>query len=357
LNRSLVISEEHDDAFGQLQALGPLEMFHIRTGEFKTALHYAKRCSVVAGTLRDPIAVTLAHSLMGISLHICGELDSARLELESALRDRPGSQRTTTIYVGFDSKILAGAVLASTLWLQGYPVQAMERARQTVEEAASMNHPLSLSLALIWAIYVFFWTGDLQSADEHIERLISCAESHSFAPYSAVGRGFSGELAIRRGDAKRGIESLRATLDQFHATPYEVQSTPFTASLAQGLAAIGQFSDANALIDETIQKVEVNGDYCYMPELLRLKGGFLLAKPQRSDGEAEVYFRRSLGWSRRQGARSLELRAANDLAKLLADHGRPEDARSLLQPVFEQFMEGLDTSDLRATERLLASLP
>jgi predicted ATPase len=219
-----------------------------------------------------------------------------------------------------------------------------------------MNHPLSLSLALIWAIYVFLWTGDLRSADDHIEQLISCAESHSFGPYSAVGRGFSGELAIRRGDAESGIESLRKTLDQFHATPYEVQTTPFTASLAQGLAAIGRVSDAITLIDETIRRVEVNGDCCYMPELLRLKGGFLLAMPRPNGDEAEVYFTRSLEWSRRQGARSLELRTASDLAKLLADQGRPENARALLRPVFEQFREGLDTADLRAAERVLASL-
>jgi predicted ATPase len=203
---------------------------------------------------------------------------------------------------------------------------------------------------------VFFWTGDLRSADDHIEQLISCAESHSFGPYSAVGRGFSGELAIRRGDAKSGIESLRKTLDQFHATPYEVQTTPFTASLAQGLAAIGQLSDAIALIDDTIRQCEVNGDHCYMPELLRLKGGFLLAMPQPSGEDAEIHFTRSLEWSRRQGARSLELRTTIDLAQLFADQGRRENARSLLQPVFEEFREGLETADLTAAERLLRSL-
>ena len=31
-------------------------------------------------------------------------------------------------------------------------------------------------------------------------------------------------------------------------------------------------------------------------------------------------------------------------------------ARALLQPVFEQFVEGSDTADLKAAERLLATL-
>jgi hypothetical protein len=37
--------------------LGPLQMFHIRTGDFRTARYYAKRCSAVAGTVEDPVAI------------------------------------------------------------------------------------------------------------------------------------------------------------------------------------------------------------------------------------------------------------------------------------------------------------
>ena len=64
----------------------------------------------------------------------------------------------------------------------------------------------------------------------------------------------------------------------------------------------------------------------------------------------------SLELSRRQGARAWELRTAIDLAALWAGQGRSDDARALLQPVFEQFVEGLDTADLKAAERLLATL-
>jgi hypothetical protein len=49
------------------------------------------------------------------------------------------------------------------------------------------------------------------------------------------------------------------------------------------------------------------------------------------------------------------LRSAVDLATLLAGQERSVIARTLLQPVFEQFVEGSDTSDLKAAERLLAS--
>jgi hypothetical protein len=44
------------------------------------------------------------------------------------------------------------------------------------------------------------------------------------------------------------------------------------------------------------------------------------------------------------------------LAALLAGQGRSESARRFLQPVFEQLVEGLDTAELKAAERLLANL-
>ena len=72
--------------------------------------------------------------------------------------------------------------------------------------------------------------------------------------------------------------------------------------------------------------------------------------------EAERCFMQSLDWSHRQAARAWELRTAIDLAALWASRNRSDAARELLQPVFEQFMEGLDTADLKAAEGLLATL-
>jgi predicted ATPase len=171
-----------------------------------------------------------------------------------------------------------------------------------------------------------------------------------------IGRGFKGELAVRRGDTNGGVESLQECLEALHAAPYELLSTPLNIALVQGLAATGRSAEALVLVDETIESVEANGDFCYMPELLRLKGRLLLTAPHSGDVEAELCFRRSLELSRRQGARAWELRTAIDLAALLAARGQPERGQALLQPVYDQFGEGSNTVDLQAAERLLATL-
>jgi len=356
LNRSLAIAEERGDVLEQVRLLGRLHMFHLRAGDFKTTLHYARRCSAIARTVADSAANALAHSILGISLHLAGDLSGAHQELEAGLQYSLGSQRANTIYLGFDHHNRAGIVLARTLWLQGHPAQAVDRARQAVIGAERMDHPVSLTIVLHWTASIFLWTGDLASAEQHIDWFISRAETNSLGPSLAIGHGFKGELAIRLGDAKGGIEVLRGCLEKLHAARYELLTTPFNISLAQGLAAIGQIAEGAALVDETIQRVEANGDDLYLPELLRVKGGLLLSTSSANADEAERTFVRSIELSRRQGARSWELRTAIDLAGLLADQGRREGSRALLRPVFEQFAEGLDTADLKAAERLLATL-
>jgi hypothetical protein len=241
------------------------------------------------------------------------------------------------------------------LWLQGHPAQAVERAHRAITGAEQMDHPASQAVVLAWAASVFLWIGDLQNAEQHFDSCISHAESHSLGPLVAVGRGRKGELAIRRGDAKVGVESLRASLEEIHAVRYELLTAEFNISLVQGLAAIGRHAEAMTLMEETIQRVESNGALCYMPELLRVKGNLVLSMPQPSVDDAETCFMRSLEWSRHQAARAWELRTAVDLAALLAARGRSETARTLLQPVYAQFVEGSDTADLQAAESLLAT--
>jgi predicted ATPase len=208
----------------------------------------------------------------------------------------------------------------------------------------------------VWAISVFLWNGDLDSAEELTDRFIAHAESHSLGPYLTVGRGYKGVLAIRQGDAKRGVDILQASLAVLHAARYELITTEFNMSLVQGLSATGRNQDASELLEQTIRLVEQNGDDCYVPELLRVKGGLLLSLSRRRLGDAEKCFTQSLHVSRRQGARAWELRAATDLATLWAGQRRSEDARALLRPVVAQFAEGVETADLKAARSLLARL-
>jgi len=133
-------------------------------------------------------------------------------------------------------------------------------------------------------------------------------------------------------------------------------TTELNLSLIGGLSAIGQVDEAISLIDESLGRVETNGNLLYIPELLRAKATILLLLSEFNHDSAETCLLRALELSRRQGARAWELRTAIDLATLMTGRGENESARELLQPVFAHFAEGLGTADLKTAERLLATL-
>ena len=93
-----------------------------------------------------------------------------------------------------------------------------------------------------------------------------------------------------------------------------------------------------------------------MAELMRVKGELLLSQGAPGAAAAEDHFRQALDWARRQGALSWELRAATSLARLLRNQGRPADAIACLQPVYDRFTEGFDTTDLITAKQLLDKL-
>ncbi|HVZ15078.1 MAG TPA: winged helix-turn-helix domain-containing protein [Bauldia sp.] len=357
LLRSYELAEGRGSPREQIQILGPLQMFHLRTGEFKAARRYAERCAVVAEGLGDPASETMALSLMGISLHLGGELYRAHAALEAAFRPSSPRDPGMTKYLGFDGRVLAGAILARNLWLEGFPDRAVDQAQAAVKEAEVLGHPLTSAIALIWVISVFLWLGDLKKAGEHLDRLFSQAQFHALGPYLAVGRGFRGELAVRQGQVEHGIDMLRACLGELDAAPYELLTTPLNISLVQGLIVADQVTEATGVLDANLRKVAIGGDLCYLPELLRLKGVLALAADRRgAKEEAESWFRTSLDYSRRQGARACELRASIELASLIAAAGDHVNAQRILRVVFDHFEGQHSTPDVATAADLLHQL-
>ncbi len=85
-----------------------------------------------------------------------------------------------------------------------------------------------------------------------------------------------------------------------------------------------------------------------------MRGELLLL--QGHEAAAEDSLRLALDVSRQQQARSLELRAATSLARLLHASGRLPGARAALEPVFGWFTEGRETADLMAARTLLSGI-
>jgi len=322
LNRSFAIAKEQGDSLTQVLLLTPLHVFHMRIGEFKKAMQYAERVSELSRTTEDAEAIVLSRILLGYSYHFAGELSDAHRELEAALRQESHEARAyeekDSLFVTMKSDAMAapilalassaaGSALARTLWLRGHPAAAMEHVNRTLTDTASAQHPVTLLVALMYAVSVLIWTGDLDDAEAQIGRFISNAETYALKSHVLLGRCFEGQLAICRGDTDRGIDLLKTSLHELRALRYELLTTSFNISLVEAFTATGRFTEGLSLIDVTIRLAQTNGDVCYMPEILRVKASLLLRLPEPKEELADACLTESLSLSRLQGALAWEL--------------------------------------------------
>jgi predicted ATPase len=351
LMRGLELAEKFHDPVNQFRLIGQLHSFHRRAGNFDRMLAVAQRSEAVAKQMADPVGIAAAHSLLGVSHHLIGNQLEAHAHVEASLARTPAPGSAEARRFGFHYE-RPRIVSARTLWLLGYPDQAVRVARETVDGLAE-TEPVTICIALLWGACVFRWTGDLTSANECIDRLIPHAERHALTTYQAVSYGLKGEVFIQRGDIETGVELLRSSMATLYSERYELYGTEFNASLAQGFARMGRLDQALLTIDKAIAQVKRHGELS-MPELQRIRGEFL--EKTADERGAEEAFCRSIELADQQSALSWRLRASMSLARLQFRQGRREEAREALAETYARFSEGFDTADLKTAERLLATL-
>jgi hypothetical protein len=90
----------------------------------------------------------------------------------------------------------------------------------------------------------------------------------------------------------------------------------------------------------------------HIPELLRLRGELRVAAGADVT-TVEESFTEAIVLAREIGTKLVELRATTSLARFLARHGRADEARARLAPLYAWFTEGFDAPDLVQAKALL----
>jgi hypothetical protein len=356
---ALKISDALCDTEYQLRALWGIWGTHVNRGEFKEGLAVAKRFSSLAEIASDANDRLVGDRLTGAALHFLGDQRGAREHVERMLAAyvKP-IRRSHALRFQSDQRVTAHMYLARILWLQGFPDQALAIAEADVQDAQRTRHPQSLCNSLAGAACpIALRTGNLAAAQRYTAMLLDQTERQVLEIWHAHAVCFEGELLIRGGDVRTGLQRLQSGTEQLVHSNFWQYSSALSAALAEGFAAAGQFSRAQDVIVDAIAQAERRDAGWYLPELLRIRAAISL-RADGSDGvvAAETYLGHSIDLARVQTALSWELRAATDLARLWRDRGRISAARTLLSDVHGRFMEGHGTADLRATKDLLQTL-
>jgi len=109
------------------------------------------------------------------------------------------------------------------------------------------------------------------------------------------------------------------------------------------------------VLEEAYDEVKRTEIRLFEAELRRLEGE-LRSQAGAPEASVEACLVEALAVARRQEAKSFELRAATNLARLWQGMGNRTEGRDLLAPIYNWFTEGFDTPDLRDARALLDGL-
>jgi predicted ATPase len=234
-------------------------------------------------------------------------------------------------------------------------------------------------MSLFHNAYLYYLLRDSVQAQQQAEAAMALAGEHGFPDWTVTSMLVRGWALAAQGRAGEGLEQIRQGLAACQAIGIRLGWSGMAYQLAEACGKAEQYDEGLRVIDEAVQKISQDGERCYETELYRLKGQLTLqeanqktkSKRQKAkirtnlqpltpntqaETEAEVCFQKAIEIAQQKQAKSLELRATIDLARLWQQQGKHSAAHNVLSEIYYWFTEGFTTSDLQAAQVLLDSL-
>ncbi len=293
--------------------------------------------------------------------HAALGFDRAWTRMESMVGPAPLTHqralRTPELLMTWDSgtqqnnRILSGW----NAWFMGYPDRALERIK-IAADIAQFGTKTILTDIYGFASYIHELRHEPEQMRANAQaRLALSTESGYFTgrTLSEIYLGWADAIA---GDLDGGIARMKRPMLELKAVGSEYISDRYFSFICTALGREKRFDEGLSAIGESFQFIERTGQRYYEAELNRLQGELLLAQDPSNATRAEKSIRTAIEISRRQHAKSWELRATTSLARLLTKQRKRDHARKMLAEIYAWFTEGFDTADLRDAKTLLDEL-
>ena len=302
------------------------------------------------------LEVTGRHAL-SFTLFSCGEYRRAIAEADAglALFDLE-QERALAQAFGLSSTVALRASRADSLWMLGH-VKAAEAEYARLEALGKeLGHPASRAASLAFALYggVFecSYTGRLDGLLPRVDQLAELSRDDDFFLWDAFAHTLRAVVAHSRGADSSGAGMLDG-LALWEQAGSRLTLVLMNTLCAQAFLSTGQLAEAAARLDAA-DAVAADGEAVMAPEIPRLRAQLFAARGEVAAAEAAL--RTALAQARAQEAVPLELRAALDLADLLAANGRGGEAVASLAAALARCPEGLDRPEPARAAAVLARL-
>jgi len=297
--------------------------FYLVRSELQTARELGEQLLRLAQRLQDHALLLEVARALGSTLFWVGDFTQAHAQLEQGVTlYEPVQHRSLAFAYGQDPRVVCQCYTVWTLWMLGYPDQALQLSDETVAMAQELAHPLSLVYALQFTAVLHQHRQERQASQEQAEAVIALSREQGFVQWLAQGTVVQGWALTAQGQSAEGMAQMHEALAAYRATGSEISRPYYLALLAEAYGAGGQAQEGLEVLAEAVAIASNNGPHYWEAELHRLKGELLLSLSADNHAEAEGCFHQALTVAHHQQAKSLELRAATSLSPAMAAAGQ-----------------------------------
>lgn len=353
LHKARALAEQLGEPRRLYPVLFTLAMVYELRGEYPKAQQLLEERLQLPRQPNDTTLVLDSDTLLACSTFHQGQFERALEHAQHGLSIyNPREHLTMFATYGENPCVACEDWAALALWFLGYPDQAVKKAHRALQLAQQPGYLYSLTTAQAQAACLYQFRREPEATQHWAETTIRVATEQGFPYNTATGLVLQGWAMAVQGQHAEGLSFLETGLAACRAIGAEMDRPYFLALKAGALATARRTQEALEAIAEGQSIVRNSRSFFWEAELYRLKGALLPDNPV----EAEACFRHALEVARKQGAKSLELRTAVNLAQLWQQRGRPEEGSRLLSPLYAAFTEGLETPDLLVARKLLVEL-
>jgi class 3 adenylate cyclase/tetratricopeptide (TPR) repeat protein len=291
-------------------------------------------------------------------LMFMGRIVEAREALERAVEVFSTSEeadRMAARAAGQDAGVSMLVLMAWVFWILGQVDEAVSRMAAALERADAVQHAHTHAYAWYYASVLHALRGEPAIGQDYAERCLAISEQHGFRHWLGLSRAIRDICAAMLNASAGRLDEVKTSLEEYQRAGYQLGLTVQFVLLCPALLLHNEPEAALELIDHGLSIAIHNSERFFEAELYRLKARALLMRGP-SDPDAESFLGQALKTARSQQARSLELRAATDLARLWMNQGKRAEALDILSPTYGCFTEGFETPDLKNANTLLAEL-
>jgi class 3 adenylate cyclase/tetratricopeptide (TPR) repeat protein len=356
--RARELCERLGDPPEHLQVMFWLATVSVVRGELQQALEAIAGLPAAAEARGNPPALINGIRGQGMILMFMGRLAEARATLERAIEVFGASLESDRIAAraaGQDAGVSMLALMSWVLWVIGEVDEAVARMGAALERADAIQHAHTHAYAWYYASVLHALRGEPTLAEVYAKRCLAISEQHGFRQWLGLSRAVLGICAAAPDDSSSRLHEVKAALDEYQRAGYQIGMTVLLMLLSQAWLTRDEPEAAREMAEQGLAIVDHNGERLFEAELYRLKASALLMRGT-ADAEAESLLGQAVQTARSQDARSLELRAATDLARLWMNQDRRAEARDVLGAIHGRFSKGRDTRDLEEANALLARL-